>query len=93
MRTSQPVIRYELNDIILDNKTCLCGLKTTAIKRIEGRSDDILCFEDKNKKIVKIFPDFIRRAIITSNEEINNLGKSIGTGCKQNHSFRLTANN
>ena len=72
MRTSQPVIRYELNDIILDNKTCLCGLKTIAIKRIEGRSDDILCFEDENKKIVKIFPDFIRRAIITSNEEINN---------------------
>ena len=28
-----------------------------------------------------------------SNEEINNLGKSIGTGCKQDHSFRLTTNN
>ena len=28
-----------------------------------------------------------------SNEEMNNLGKSIGTGCKQDHSFRLTANN
>ena len=28
-----------------------------------------------------------------SNEEMNNLGKSIGTGCKQNHSFRLTVNN
>ena len=28
-----------------------------------------------------------------SNEEINNLGKSIGAGCKQDHSFRLTTNN
>ena len=28
-----------------------------------------------------------------SNEEMNNLGKSIGTGCKQDHSFRLSANN
>ena len=28
-----------------------------------------------------------------SNEEMNNLGKSIGTGCKHDHSFRLTVNN
>ena len=27
-----------------------------------------------------------------SDEEINILGKSIGTGCKQDHSFKLTAN-
>ena len=27
-----------------------------------------------------------------SEEEINILGKSIGTGCKQDHSFKLTAN-
>ena len=26
-----------------------------------------------------------------SEEEINILGKSIGTGCKQDHSFKLTA--
>ena len=28
---------------------------------------------------------------IYSEEEINILGKSIGTGCKQDHSFKLTA--
>ncbi len=28
-----------------------------------------------------------------SDEEMNGLGKSIGTGCKKDHSFRLTANN
>jgi len=51
---------------------CSCGLKTNSIKMIEGRSDDILYFENQNKDIIKIFPDFFRRAIITSNENINN---------------------
>ena len=41
-----------------------------AIEKIEGRSDDILLFETSSKKQVKIFPDFFRRAIITSNKNI-----------------------
>ncbi len=70
MRSSQPVVRYELNDIIIEKKDCPCGSKMMAIEQIEGRSDDILIFETSNKEQVKIFPDFFRRAIITSNEEI-----------------------
>jgi putative adenylate-forming enzyme len=69
-RTSQPVIRYELNDIIIEKKHCLCGSRMMAIEKIEGRSDDILQFESADKKEIKIFPDFFRRAIITAGIDI-----------------------
>lgn len=45
MRTSQPVIRYELNDIIhVKTEPCPCGSSWLAIEQIEGRSDDVLEF-------------------------------------------------
>lgn len=69
VRHSQPVVRYELNDIIHEKEFCPCNLTTTAIEKIEGRSDDIFRFT-VNEKTVTIFPDFIRRAIILSNSTI-----------------------
>ena len=69
MRTSQPVIRYELNDIIVEKEACSCGSNMKAIDRIEGRSDDVLCFRSE-KGEARIFPDFFRRAIIMSDETI-----------------------
>lgn len=68
-RYSQPVIRYELNDIIHEKKNCPCDESSTAIERIEGRSDDIFRFEQVGKQII-IFPDFIRRAIVFSDSNI-----------------------
>lgn len=79
-RFSQPLIRYELNDIIHEGKPCKCGLKSTVIDRIEGRSDDVFVFKVAGKEIV-IFPDFIRRAIINASNGI------------QNYKVTLTANN
>ena len=71
MRFSQPLVRYELNDIIHEGNPCKCGLKSTVIDRIEGRSDDVFIFEvNKNKHI--IYPDFIRRAVINSSDGISN---------------------
>lgn len=70
-RFSQPIVRYELNDIIHELKDCPCGLKTIAIAKIEGRSDDMLLFENIDGLLVKIYPDFFRRAIILSNESIS----------------------
>ena len=69
-RTTQPVIHYELNDIITTKDACACGSKMMAIERIEGRSDDILIFERKDETVVKLFPDFMRRTIVLSNEQI-----------------------
>ena len=43
----QPFIRYELNDrVILHNEKCACGKKSVWLE-VEGRSDDILQFENK----------------------------------------------
>ena len=69
-RKSQPVIRYELNDIIQAQESCSCGSNWLAIKTIEGRSDDILIFDDKDGKSKIIFPDFFRRAIFMASESI-----------------------
>lgn len=69
-RISQPVIRYELNDIIQEGEPCRCGRKSLTIKKIEGRSDDVFRFE-QNGSMVIIFPDFIRRSIIMSSDEIS----------------------
>ncbi len=69
-RRSQPIIRYELNDIIIAKDTCSCGSKFLAIDKIEGRADDILTFINNEKKEVRIYPDFFRRAIILSDCEI-----------------------
>jgi len=70
LRESQPVVRYELNDIIIEKTNCSCGQKTLAIKQIEGRSDDVLVFKNDENKDVTIFPDFFRRAIIMADEDI-----------------------
>jgi putative adenylate-forming enzyme len=70
LRTTQPVVRYELNDIITAKKDCTCGSKWLAIDQIEGRSDDMLVFRNIQQEEVKIFPDFFRRAIITSAPDI-----------------------
>jgi putative adenylate-forming enzyme len=68
-RTSQPIVRYELNDIIHEKNDCPCG--AIGIEQIEGRSDDILVFNSQDNTQIKIFPDFFRRAIIMSNKSIN----------------------
>ena len=70
LRTTQPVIRYELNDIVHEKKDCPCGSSMIGIDKIEGRSDDVLIFESTGNEIIKIFPDFFRRAIIMSNGSI-----------------------
>ncbi|MBW4575468.1 MAG: hypothetical protein KME08_09315 [Aphanothece sp. CMT-3BRIN-NPC111] len=71
-RTTQPIIRYRLDDILTEQETpCLCGSVFTPIKSIEGRCDDIFYLKSQqNEKLVPIFPDFIRRAIITASTHI-----------------------
>ena len=72
-RTTQPIIRYRLNDILVKRKTpCQCGSKLIAIEHIEGRQDDIfyLPYQSSNGELVTIFPDFIRRAIVMVSDDI-----------------------
>ncbi|WP_339837155.1 F390 synthetase-related protein [Paenibacillus sp. FSL R7-0272] len=71
-RTSQPIIRYRLNDILTEAAApCACGSLFTAIERIEGRCDDTLYFSHTyEEKAVSVFPDFISRAVIAASPAI-----------------------
>ncbi len=66
-RDVQPVVRYRMNDI-LHASECTCGSRMQAVSQIEGRTDDVLHF--RNNK--RIFPDFIRRAIVGAHPDIHN---------------------
>ena len=71
-RTSQPIIRYRLDDILTEQKTpCPCGSVLTAIAHIEGRCDDIFYLPDRtHSRLIPIFPDALRRTIILTSEVI-----------------------
>ena len=69
-RISQPVVRYELNDILHVGPECPCGRKTQTLKKIEGRSDDTFRFKSKEGKEIIIFPDLLRRAIVRASDQI-----------------------
>lgn len=68
-RTSQPIIRYRLNDILVERKEpCKCGSCFTALERIEGREDDVFVFDGKKDDQVTVFPDFMRRLVLFSGD-------------------------
>lgn len=50
---------------------CACGSPFMAIEQIEGRSDDILKFINKEGKLVQIYADFVRRSIIMGDDAIS----------------------
>jgi putative adenylate-forming enzyme len=72
-KRSQPVIRYELNDIItISPHPCSCGSSFRVIERIQGRADDIFWGRIAlTGEWQYIFPDYISRAVITSSDEID----------------------
>jgi len=62
-RTTQPIINYELNDILTPSNTpCPCGNPALVIERIEGRCDDILYAQGNPPR--PVFPDFIVRTVL-----------------------------
>lgn len=71
-RTSEPIIRYRLNDILAEGlESCPCGSKHLLIKKIEGRCDDVFYLESNvGDSLVSIFPDFISRAVIFASDKI-----------------------
>lgn len=70
-RTSQPMIRYRMNDVLVERKEpCPCGCAFTALEKIEGREDDVFRFHRNDGTIEKIYPDFIRRCILFAGEII-----------------------
>jgi putative adenylate-forming enzyme len=71
-RHSQPFVRYRLNDILTERaEPCPCGSVLTALESIEGRCDDLFQLpRASGAGWVQVFPDFVRRAILTTSERI-----------------------
>lgn len=64
-RTSQPIIRYRLNDILVErSEPCPCGSALQPVERIEGREDDIFIFKDDDGRKVQIFADMVSRCLV-----------------------------
>lgn len=66
-RTSQPIIRYRLDDILVSNKTE--GV-FTKLASIEGRFGDVL-YGKKNFELIPIFADTLRQHMLTSPVDFN----------------------
>ena len=71
-KKSQPIIRYELNDILtISPGACACGSSFRVIERIQGRADDLFWSRDlESGRWRAVFPDYISRAIITASDDI-----------------------
>lgn len=71
-RTSQPIIRYRLDDVLTEpDAPCPCGSVFTSIQAINGRCDDIFYLLSIDKtSYVPIFPDFISRAVLIASQKI-----------------------
>lgn len=70
-RRSQALIRYRLNDLLdLHSQRCLCGSPYTAVRRIEGRSDDIFLLPGPDGSIRMLTPDVLRNAVVDSHPDI-----------------------
>lgn len=66
-RTTQPVIRFRLDDVIVDDREtrCPCGSLFALLGKIEGRQDDVFYLPSLDRgSTMMVFPDFVRRALI-----------------------------
>ena len=70
-RTTQPIIRYRLNDLLVEQtKPCPCGSPLAAVKKIIGRQDDLIHLPTANGTSITIFPDLLCRLIICNSENV-----------------------
>lgn len=71
-RTTQPIIRYRLNDVLqLETRPCVCGSPFRVIRSIEGRCDDVCSFLSLDGDIRPFYPDTIRRMILLASQDIS----------------------
>ena len=70
-RTTQPIIRYRLNDVLqLATQACVCGSPWRVLHAIEGRCDDICYFASRAGGTHPYYSDTIRRMILLASQEI-----------------------
>jgi phenylacetate-coenzyme A ligase PaaK-like adenylate-forming protein len=60
----QPIIRYELTDLVtMAPGTCACGRQTRRVESIDGRNDDIMQLPDLAGRPVPVHPNHFAEAI------------------------------
>lgn len=67
---AQPLIRYEMNDLIVLGDPCPCGSAFRRIDHIVGRNDDVFRLKNDSGEWIPVYPDLISRWIITSSDSI-----------------------
>ncbi len=71
-RRVQIMARYRMNDLLaLSDAPCPCGSPLQAVKRIEGRQDDVFELCDANGRSRMITPDVLRNAVVDADRAIN----------------------
>lgn len=67
---AQPLIRYEMNDMIILDEPCNCGSNFRTIKSILGRCDDNIYFYNQKEEPQIVYADLFSRWLITTSDEI-----------------------
>lgn len=72
IQTGQPIIRYKMDDILIDRKKpCPCGRCTTGLRRIEGRNDSLIyALSQDGIKRVEIYPYIMQNLIFKTSDAI-----------------------
>jgi len=70
LNTAQPLIRYEMNDLVELGGPCPCGSRFRTIAKVIGRNDDVFVFRARDGTARPVFPDLLSRWIITSSDAI-----------------------
>jgi putative adenylate-forming enzyme len=70
-RRSMALARYRMNDLVeLADEPCACGSPYQAVRRIEGRSDDIFRLAAADGSPRMVTPDVLRNAVVDSHPAI-----------------------
>lgn len=71
-KTSQPIVRYALNDILtVSPHLCSCGSSFRVIEQVQGRADDVFWGARADGHGLQfVFPDYIRRAIVVVGDRV-----------------------
>lgn len=67
---AQPIIRYELNDLIELGEPCPCGSGFRTIRKVLGRADEVLWFATSAGGRQYVFPDLASRWIISASDYV-----------------------
>ncbi|GGO21753.1 F390 synthetase-related protein [Deinococcus humi] len=61
-RTTQPMVRHRLDDLLVLAEGCSCGLASRRVLRVAGRQDDALELPGSAGRVT-VWPDFLRGAM------------------------------